>query len=510
MDPLRQEVAILEESHRRRAIARSFFEHQAQVWRARRRESKHTMIKCPRRSGKSTLTAGMQLDDALDWPMQHYPYIGPTGPWVRTYIWPIFVEFKEKYLPEMEMHPGDLTWRLPNGANGKLWGADREDLLRSFYGGKNRIPVIDEAAMWRIDLRFFFEQVLEPTVADKGGYVVLCGAPGPVMAGLFYEGTREERDQRLPGFDVHEWGVPDNPYMVEALALMEARWAARDPHYREKPWYRRQWLGLWVAEADENVYAYDPIINTAPEDYGIDPAEDQFVLGMDTGFSAGMAWVVMSYSPRRHPNVMVHESKWKPELDLEDIADIIQRYRDRYRRLVIIADPNNAQLNNDLQTRYKIPLIDAQKTSKREWIRIINTEFGWGRVLVMDPEGANVDLTMELNALKKGWLKGSGLEWDDDGNRIVVGPGEWTEDLSSSTNHCCDALLYGFRYCHGYMYRPVDVGPAPNTPAYFEEKERKLREEHIAKVNKAVQKDNKAKGKALRRKLREGIRRRRR
>jgi len=484
-DPELEQLLLLEELNRRDAIGRWFFDKQRQVWLARRHHPQHTAIKCPRRAGKSTLMAGLQLDDGQDHPGNHYPYIGPTGPWVRTYIWPVFKELNHLFSLGLEFRDGDMVWELPNGANGKLWGADRDDLMRSFYGGKNRVVMLDEAAMWRIDLRFFFEQVLEPTVADLSGYIVLGGAPSPIMKGLFYEVTRDDdKLMRAPGFDVYEWGVEDNPSMVEPIRLLRQRWEARDPHYQEKPWYRRQWLGQWVADAEDNVYAYEPTINDL-DHWEVDIEHDRFVLGMDTGYSAGMAFVIMSYSPSRHPNVVVHEAHWEREMDLEGIAEAINRYRDRYRKLTIVGDYNNAQLNNDLRAKpYSIPITDAIKVDKQGAIRTMNTEFQWGRVLIVDAHGENLDLTTELQDLKRAWSRDTTVDWDDEGNRVILGSGEWTEDLTSSTNHCTDALLYGWRFCHGQRYKPPPEQPMPGTPEYDQMVERRMWEQRKKQVDK--------------------------
>lgn len=484
-NPQLEEYVLRQERQRRDQIGDWFFDKQRAVWLARRESSEHTAIKCPRRAAKSTLMAGLQLSDGLDWAGQHYPYIGPTRTWCKTYIWPIFKELDQRFSLGIKFNETDLTWWLPNGAGGKLGGANRDDLLAAFVGGKNRVVCLDEAAFYRVDLRYFFEQIIEPTVADLGGYVVLGGAPAPVMKGLFYEATREEHHLRAPGFDVHEWAVEDNPAMVEPIRELRKRWQARDPHYQEKPWYRRQWKGEWVADALDNVYAFS-IINELDK-WEVDREHDRFVLGIDTGYSGGMAFVILSYSPSRHPNVVIHEAHWEPKMDLEDIAEAINRYRDRYRQLTVVGDYNNAQLNNDLRKPpYKIPLNDAVKVDKRGAIRTMNTEFEWGRVLVLDPHGASLNLTVELQELKKAWSSDTTVEYDDEGNQVVLGSGEWSEDLTSSTNHCTDAMLYGWRYCHASKYVPPPEMPQPGTKEHNDMIEAKLRQQRKKQVDREI------------------------
>jgi len=476
-------IAIYNELKFRRQIVEGLFDKQRKVYEARKKSPVNTVIKTPRRAAKTTLCASLQLEDAQNWPRQHYPYIALTGPSCRQLAWPVFKEIDRKYNLGIKFNDGDLSWWLPNGANGKLWGADREDLQRSLYGGKNRVVVVDECAFWKTSLRNFSREVIEPTVADLRGYLLMVGAPSDILDGFFYELTRPEVELREKGWDCYEWATEDNPYMHAQIEELKKKWEAVDPYYFEKPWYLRQWKGQWIADFTENVYdKYDPIRNGVSS--WTRDRSDKNVLAIDTGYSAGMAYVVQSYNSDKWPNHVTRESKWIVQQSLDDIAATINRYRDEYSGLFIVGDPNNAQLIADLGTRYSIPINKAAKTDKKAWIRIINNFYANGICLVVDPDNANADLDHELKNLKKKYLKGTRVTVDDLGNRVIEGPGDWEEDKSSCSNHCTDANLYGFRYCYQYFYREKEVGPRPGTPEYFELEARKMKEQRIAQIKK--------------------------
>jgi hypothetical protein len=91
---------------------------------------------------------------------------------------------------------------------------------------------------------------------------------------------------------------------------------------------------------------------------------------------------------------------------------------------------------------------------------------------------------MELTGLKRLWAKDTTVDWDDEGNRVIVGSGDWREDLTSSTNHCTDAMLYGWRFCHGQRYKPPPETPQLGTLEYDQMIERRMWEERKKQVEK--------------------------
>lgn len=443
-------------------------------------------VKTPRRGSKTTLAAGLQLDDAQRNPGAHYPFIAISGPAARSQAWPIFKWWVDLLGLDMKMNEGDMSWRLPNGANGKLWGADREDLHRSFLGGKNRIVVVDESAYWKTDLGSFHRDKISPTVADLMGIVLYLSAPSERLNGFFYEHTRDDDTTlRTPGAHVFSWATDDNPHMAIQLAMLRRQWEAADPNYTERPWYRRQWCGEWVAESSDAVWKYSRHLNTLPVPWKAQYGE-RYVLGLDSGYTDGMAYVLLSYNPYHHGQIIIHKAEWYTEENTEQIATRLKVYIQDYDPEIVI-DPNNAQLVADLDELYGVPTDPAQKTDKLHWIRTVNAMYEAGTIQVRDPEGSCGPLLVDLEGMKKKYDKHTKIETLDDGTRVIKGPGTWDIDITSAPGHCGHAKLYGVRHCHAQMYKPSKPRPREGTPEWVEQTTAKIRESSKRKAKKIRQ-----------------------
>jgi len=419
---------------------------------------KPIFAKTPRRGAKTTLAAGIQLDDAPRHPNAHYPFIAISGPAARGQAWPVFKWWRDQLGLDLHMNEGDMSWRLPNGANGKLWGADREDLHRSFLGGKNRIVVVDESAYWKTDLGGFHRDKISPTVADQMGIVIYLSAPSERLQGFFYDHTRDDdKTLRLPGAQVYSWATDDNPNMAIQLAMLRKQWEAADPNYKERPWYRRQWEGEWVAETEDGVWRYDRNLNTLELPWKA-PYGERYVLGMDSGYTDGMAYVLLSYNPYEHGNIIVHKAEWYTEELTDKIAKRIKLYIGKYNPEIVV-DPNNAQLIADLDRIYSVPTDPAKKTDKLHWIRTVNSLLQDGTIQVKEPDGDCTALVVDLEGMKKKYDKDTKVTVMDDGTRVIQGPGTWDIDLTSAPGHAGHAFLYGVRHCHSQMFKPSKPRP---------------------------------------------------
>jgi hypothetical protein len=271
--------------------------------------------------------------------------------------------------------------------------------------------------------------------------------------------------------------------MVENFRKRCERWErAYGKNFRQMPWFQRQWLGLWVLDHRDMVVPFERDRNALMSEDGkleapwTQDKTDRYVLGMDTGFTDGMAYVVMGYNPQKHSNLVVYESTWKVKQGMDEIASMLESYRDRYPGIRIVGDYNNAQLLHDLNTRYKIPVYHAEKTDKMAWVRILGTHFErqreFGNILVVDPDVANADLTDDLEQMRKRYLPGTTVTTKEDGTREIVGTGAWEIDPTSAPGHCFHALMYGFRECYPYLYKPPKIAPAIGSPEYYREIEK--------------------------------------
>lgn len=439
-------LKVLEE---REKFKKDLFSKQLEVFEC---EEPMIAIKTSRRSGKTYFLLSMALDQATRTPYTMFPYIALTKGSARDIVWPVLQALDRKHKLNINFNNHTLTATLPNQSQICLFGGDRADAQTKLLGGGSNIGsvFVDEAAAFTSDLESFINDVIVPILLDRGGKLYLAGAPtAEGYGGYFWKITRNEIDKRLPGWEVFEWGTPDNPYVENQYKKQLNRFQTIfGDKYLDFPWFQRQWLGLWATDSEDNVYfGYDPIRNSANSK----PRRpyDRFVLGMDTGYADGMAFVIGSYNTLESNKLWIHESLWKTKMMTNEIAQQIRRYQEKYPGLVIVGDTNNAQLLEELRVRYQIPVFPADKTDKNAWIRFINNDFMLSDIMLCDPDGVNFPLNIELLKLKRKYTNHE--KWEEDVKSL------WIEDKTSSTNHCTDAMLYLYRHCFQYTHKKNDT-----------------------------------------------------
>lgn len=187
-----------------------------------------------------------------------------------------------------------------NGSQITMFGFDDERAMRKQRGLAKHLYWIDEAQ----DVRFldtFYDRVIMAALSDYDGECWLTGTPGQDCAGMFYEITKEEVEERTAGWEVHTIAVVDNPFFGKVVGDSESGWlvyyvednmgertgpfatyaeadkAAGTVRWdrtagatlKEKGWkgdepdFIREWLGLWSKQDARFVY---PVNAVSPYD----------------------------------------------------------------------------------------------------------------------------------------------------------------------------------------------------------------------------------------------------
>jgi len=307
--------------------------------------------------------------------------------------------------------------------------ADESEMLK-FLGQKFRLVIIDESSMYtNIDLRELVYAILKPAVADYRGTIALIGTPSNFTNSLFFDITTGKEG----GWSTHSWTAYDNPHIAEQWKEEMDFLKLHQPGIESTPRFRQHYLGEWYVDLSALVYKYSAEVNNAaslPLDHVY-----HYVLGVDLGYEDATAFVLGAYSfydPRLFIVSVFKESK----MLLSDVAMKIQFYLDRYQVGTVVVDGAAKQAVEEMKQRYSLPLISTEKTHKRDFIELMNTDLRTGKVVVLP----------SCEALTEEWAL---LIWDDKQRK----GGNWIEHAGCE-NHAADAALYMWRWSYNYVARP--------------------------------------------------------
>jgi len=338
-------------------------------------------------------------------------------------------------------------------------GANDASDVDKLRGAAFSLAVLDEAAFFNIDLKELVNEVLSPALLDRDGSLVMISTPNSACSGFFYDITEKGKHH----FSIHRWTIKENPYMRHAVRAVEKDIdnGILDPL---DPSFKREYLGLWVRDDQDIIYAYnqDNLLKEVPESN-----DWEFVLGVDLGYHDASAFIVAAWSPDYPYLFFVDEYKQEKML-VSDVEDMIHKFMKTYNFSAIVMDTGGGSSRMVLETfkqRSSLPIKPAQKT------------------------GDKVGLMKMLNSdLKKGAIKiVGGMALLDEWDKLQYNKSGTAEDRRYD-NHLSDAALYAWMESRHFLYETppkyVDKGSAE----WFKQledkmEERLLEEEHQSKYD---------------------------
>lgn len=347
----------------------------------------------------------------------------------------------------------ELSFTLPNGSIIYLSGADaKPDEMNKLLGQKYKLVIVDEAAFFRQDMSKLVYEILKPAVADYNGTIALISTTSSFTSSLYYKIANGLE----AGWEVFKWTASDNPFMKDKWQKEIDFLTKNKPGIEETPSFKRMYLNEWYIDEDDKVYKYDPFRNFIKE---LPKADYSYMLGIDLGYDDATAMVVVAFS-EHDPNLYAVETFSRSKMTVSEAAEQIRRLDAKYNFEQMIVDNASKQSVEEIKKRYQLPLIAAEKTSKREYIEMLNS----------DLLTSNIKLTPGASALKDEWSK---LTWDEtkkEQGKYVEHPG--------LPNHLSDAFLYAWRWAHNYANTPKVSIPPRNSEAavdmFWEQEEEKM------------------------------------
>lgn len=448
-------------------------------------------VRCPRRSGKSHGMTSLALWWGETHPNSRILIISLTLKSTKENFWSGapggIIKQNHVYDLGLKLNHTDTVWVHENGSRGRLAGAETVADIERLRGAAAEadIAIVDECKSFAPELlNELIRDVLEPGLMTRDGILVLGGTPGSIPVGTFYDATdaRARTDaggitcipvsemdgpayaglteaERKDLWRLHTWTIQDNtaaPAQWRRALGNKKRQGWSDDH----PTWRREYLGEWVTDATDLVYAWagckgkgENYVTWRPEKSKDNPSglpqehgPWRFVLGIDLGYVDESALVLAAYSETLKELRHVYDFK-QPGMTVDDFIDEVFNVIERFGRPdAIVADTaggGSKMLIETLNARYGLGIESAKKTEKQDHIELLNSDFAGGRIKIIPGS----DLAHEL----------SGLQWDlsRESKMVLARTGRLRED-PSCPNHLCDALLYLYRYSyHFWSLAPV-------------------------------------------------------
>lgn len=371
-----------------------------------------------RRAGKSYAAAVWLLGGK---PGQTSAYCARTLKSAKAIILGVFAELNARFKLGLTIRISTGTVVEPNGHTIQLYGlrdATQADLLR---GQKFRRVVVDEIGAFDDELlKYCLESVIQPTLLDQRGELVVCGTPGPIPKGYAYDLTGNPGlDDPVPGrWPSWHWTFQDNPHMPREDVLAEALevngWSEGSPTFR------REYGGIWCEDADALIYRY------RGERWAPVPGPGKTVLALDFGGGErgndATTFTVWRQPHNQRPHVFGLEAVARDEIEMPEIAAIAKNLREKWSVNKIVADEGalGHAMAKNLRNQYRLPIEKAIKQDKKG--RILSAR---GRL-----DAGTLHLCELAKPLADEWLS---LCWDED--RQDHHPRQ-ADDLS-------DSALYG-------------------------------------------------------------------
>lgn len=477
-----QQFAVLREARRRYGPVSTLFPEQLATLRD---PAKCKAIWTTRQAGKTHVALVDFIEDSRTHPYAQYRFIAQTYQSVEDIAWPVLHQINREFRLGMRFQEQKLRAIMPNGAQIRLYGADRPGWASKIYGQVLRRVYIDEAAFFTVSLYDIYEDYIQPALMKEEGQFWIMSIPGHLPRGIFDDcikcfdpvdkisGVKCEngpryhkfkwKHDRPTGFSVHRWTTAENPATNRQYFAQIEKAKAKNPDIEEDPRFQRNYRGLRVTEMGEMVYKFNPEKNTFHADGWKCRAGDHYIIGLDFGYDDRTAFVVLVWREDL-PYLVEIESFRLEEAILGPIYAHHRTLLDQYdvpgTDIITVADHAHKHLFEAYRQRFDLDVICAEKENKFDWIAIYNASLAAGDIKFINP--ADSPHVEEMYSLK--WRK-------NQRGMLEETPGQF--------NDACDAGMIGFRHSYHYLWEEEEQGPPTNAELRRQEIER-LRQEDLA------------------------------
>ncbi len=404
------------------------------------------------RRGAKSYTDGIELiKDAQEDAKCNCLYLGLTRLSAKAIIWKdVLKDINDKQDLGINFHETELTATTQNGSIIYVAGVDvDENERKKLFGRKYKRVVIDEAALYTIDLYDLVYVTLKPAMTDTRGTIVLSGMSSNFVRGLFFDLTQtyphQLKEDEAPsgrwmhnGWSCHAWTAHENPHVAKNWQEEFDEIERDRPLFKKTAAFRQAYLNRWVVDEDAKVYKFNRDRDMF-ERLPLLESPYHYVLGVDLGHSPDpSAFIVGAYHDHLPGIWIIHAEKhWK--MDITAVSDKIKELNKKWNFEARVIDGSMKMAIEEMNTRHQTNVIPADKQGKEHWINLFNDEFSQERIKFL--KGHTEMLCDELDKLL----------WVTDNGKIKIP----RKEEPSLSNHCTDAMLYMLRYTHSHLAKAI-------------------------------------------------------
>lgn len=388
-----------------------------------------------RRAGGTVALAAWFIEIGMKTPNCDLGYVTLDRGVAERIFWPELIRINDRFSLGLKFNQQKLTVEFPE--NSYLYLASGKDRAQidKLRGKPFRLVAIDEAQSMRDSiLKELIDDILEASLIDYGGHLVMCGTPNAACSGYFYRACQHQQYKHF------FWTMKENPWIAKKRGITVDE--IHSQHLKEKgiteddPTFQREWLGRWVRDDNALVYKFKEEANTYTD---APPHQWTYVIGVDLGFNDPDAVVVWGFS-RDCPAIYQMEEHEQSGSDVTDTANFLKSLIDRLGhksiyKIVVDAGGLGRKVHEELANRFNIPCFPAQKSEKINFISLMNSDFKAKKIFLK--KGSKY--AEQINILQ--WDAGSVGRLEDPGFQ----------------NDLCDAGLYGYRECLHFLHTPPEI-----------------------------------------------------
>lgn len=437
-------------------------------------ESKRIALLCPRRTAKTTAAMFKTLRIAKRFPGSDIAYVVPSSKHhAQRLFWRPLQQLNEHFTLGLEFKIAEFRVVTKEKTSIYVFGAKNKESPMILRGNPWAFAVLDECK----DFGSHFEEMIIgavlPALEDYDAQMMLCGTPGEILEGMFYDITSPNSPRE--GWSIHKWVKSDNKFLkphkrdLDVIEREEYKPFGLD---RNSPKFRREQLAEWCTDDTERVYMYSPERNGWIKDH--DGAHTLpighawfYVLGLDLGERDANAFVVGAFS-LTCPDLYIVYNYARARMSIDEIAAHTEDLRQRFSPMTaMVADTGGygRGIVTDLQNRKLLPFEAADKSgNKLGNIAQMNADFLTGKIKARSD-----------SILVREWSRLTRRIRTTDKKVIVT-----HSDLG-------DAALYMWRASKHYAAQLEDAPPVVGTKQWWELQERKA-------INNAIKRRDRQQG----------------